>query len=431
MNSEIKKENITDVAARLQAIIETAVDGIIAINDRGVIESVNPATCKIFDYEVAELLGQNVSMLMPQPHKQNHDGYLHNYTTTGDKKIIGIGREVPGRKKDGTIFPFWLAVSEFKLGEKRMFTGVVHDMTEQKKAETALREMNQQLEGMVSERTEKLSDVVNKLLASNQQLQHEIQERKAVALALKRVEDDLREALKKEQELGMLKSRFVSMASHEFRTPLSTILSSASLMIQYIKEEQQDKREKHFQKIRSSVDMLTTILNDFLSLSRLEEGRVEAVLEAFNIQDFCKEAMEDVQHILKKGQKLKLNHAAKQMMVLMDKKLLKLILINLISNASKYSEEGTDITCSIQLLQNTLQISISDVGIGIPDEDQKHLFDRFFRASNAINIKGTGLGLHIVKRYAELMNGTVSFESVMGKGSTFTLNFDIKRDPSV
>jgi two-component system, LuxR family, sensor kinase FixL len=424
MNSDNKKENITDVAARLQAIIETAVDGIIAISDRGIIESVNPATCKIFDYEVEELLGQNVSMLMPQPHKHNHDGYINNYTTSGERKIIGIGREVPGRKKDGTIFPFWLAVSEFKLGEKRMFTGVVHDMTEQKKAETALREMNQQLEGMVSERTEKLSDVVNKLLASNQQLQHEIQERKAVEQALKRVEGDLREALKKEQELGMLKSRFVSMASHEFRTPLSTILSSADLMIQYVKEEQQDRREKHFQKIRSSVDMLTTILNDFLSLSRLEEGGVEAVLETFNIQDFCEEAMEEVQHILKKGQKLKLNHASKELVVLMDKKLLKLILINLISNASKYSDEGTDITCTVQLTQNKLQISITDTGIGIPDEEQKHLFDRFFRASNATNIKGTGLGLHIVKRYAELMHGTVSFESTFGKGSTFTLNFD-------
>jgi two-component system, LuxR family, sensor kinase FixL len=419
-----KKEDITDVAARLQAIIETAVDGIIAISDRGVIESVNPATCKIFDYAVAELLGQNVSMLMPQPYKHKHDGYIHNYTTTGDKKIIGIGREVPGRKKDGTIFPFWLAVSEFKLGEKRMFTGVVHDMTEQKKAELALRQLNEELEGMVTERTEKLSDVVNKLLSSNQQLQHEVQERKAAEQALKRVEADLREALKKEQELGMLKSRFVSMASHEFRTPLSTILSSASLMIQYVKEEQQDKREKHFQKIRSSVDMLTTILNDFLSLSRLEEGGVEVLLEDFEIHDLCKEIIEDVQTILKKGQILKLNHSSKEVMVYLDKKLLKLIFINLVSNASKYSNDNSEINCTIELQKNKLRISITDAGIGIPEEEQKHLFDRFFRASNATNIKGTGLGLHIVKRYAELMNGTVSFESTHGKGSTFTLSFD-------
>jgi PAS domain S-box-containing protein len=548
MALDIKKETILDVASRLQAIIETAVDGIIAINDRGVIESVNPATCKIFGYTEGEMLGQNVSMLMPQPHKHNHDGYINNYKTSGERKIIGIGREVPGKKKDGTIFPFWLAVSEFKLGEKRMFTGVVHDMTEQKKAETALRELNQELESIVSERTEKLSDVVNKLLSSNQQLQHEIQERKAVAQALlmsqeevkqtasllqqivyyfpdgaisvadrnlkylftggelhrlfniqpqdaigrrafflmsdekweevkpvlskvfegesvldyelperirnqdlvfdavplkepdgsinriaiftrtvtnlKRVEADLREALKKEQELGMLKSRFVSMASHEFRTPLSTILSSASLMIQYIKEEQQDRREKHFQKIKSSVDMLTTILNDFLSLSRLEEGRVEVAWETFDIKDFCKETMDDAQTIIKQGQTLKLHHPPKPLMVYLDKKLLKLIFINLISNASKYSDDAAEIYCTIKLEKNQLHISITDAGIGIPEEEQKHLFDRFFRASNATNIKGTGLGLHIVKRYAELMNGTVSFESIVGKGSTFTLSFD-------
>jgi two-component system, LuxR family, sensor kinase FixL len=179
-----KKENTADVASRLQAIIETAVDGIIAISDRGIIESVNPAGCKIFGYTEGEMMGQNVSMLMPQPHKHSHDNYMQHYLTTGERKIIGIGREVPGRKKDGTVFPFWLAVSEFKLGERRMFTGVVHDMTEQKKAEIALRELNQDLESIVSERTEKLSDVVNKLLSSNQQLQHEIQERKATAHAL-------------------------------------------------------------------------------------------------------------------------------------------------------------------------------------------------------------------------------------------------------
>ena len=545
-----KKENMVDIASRLQAIIETAVDGIIAISDRGIIESVNPATCKLFGYTEGEMLGQNVSMLMPQPHKHSHDTYMQNYLTSGERKIIGIGREVPGKKKDGTIFPFWLAVSEFKLSEKRMFTGVVHDMTEQKKAETALRRLNQDLEGIISERTEKLSDVVNKLLSSNQQLQHEIQEHKATEHALlmsqeivkqtenllqqivyyfpdgaisvadrhlnylfsggelhrlfntnpqdvigkrifpllsdekweevksilnrvfqgesildyemperlknqdlvfdavplkepdgsinriaifvrtitnlKRVEGELRESLKKEQELGLLKSRFVSMASHEFRTPLSTILSSASLMIQYVKEEQQDKREKHFKKIKSSVDILTTILNDFLSLSRLEEGRVDVHSETFEIHAFCAETIDDVKNNLKPEQTLNLHHTNKKLEVHLDKKLLKLILFNLISNASKYSDENTEIRCEIILKQDRLIISITDKGIGIPKEEQYHLFDRFFRASNATAIKGTGLGLHIVKRYAELMGGDISFESHLGKGSTFSVSFPIR-----
>ncbi len=547
MSLENKKENINDVASRLQAIIETAVDGIIAINDRGIIESVNPAGCKIFGYAEEEMMGQNVSMLMPQPHSKNHDGYMMNYLTTGERKIIGIGREVPGRKKDGTIFPFWLAVSEFKLGERRMFTGVVHDMTEQKKAEKALRELNHELEGRISERTEKLSDVVNKLLSSNQQLQHEIQERKAVAHALllsreelqqtenllqqivyyfpdgaisvadrnlnylfsggelhrlfntnpqdvigkrlfplmsdekweeikpllnkvfegesildfelperlknqdlvfdavplkesdgsinriaifmraitklKKIEGELRESLTKERELGLLKSRFVAMASHEFRTPLSTILSSASLMIQYIKAEQQDKRERHFHKIKSSVDILTTILNDFLSLSRLEEGKIDINTEDFEIHDFCRETIDDVKNILKQGQKIQLQHTDKKIDVHLDKKVLKLILFNLISNASKYSDESTEIIFEIREKKRRLIISITDAGIGIPEEEQIHLFDRFFRASNATAIKGTGLGLHIVKRYAELMGGEIHFESHLGKGSTFAVSF--------
>ena len=425
MPLEKSKETIIDVAARLQAIIETAVDGIIAINDRGIIESVNPAACNIFDYTEGEMVGQNVSMLMPNPHKHNHDGYMLNYLTTGDRKIIGIGREVPGKKKDGGIFPFWLAVSEFKLGEKRMFTGVVHDMTNQKKAEAALRQLNHDLEGRITERTEKLSDVVNKLLSSNQQLQHEIQERKAVEEALNKVESELRKALTKEQELGMLKSRFVSMASHEFRTPLSTILSSASLMIQYVKEEHQDKRQRHFQKIKSSVDILTTILNDFLSLSRLEEGRVDVNPEIFEIHEFCAETIDDVKNNIKHGQTLQLHYKNANIKVNLDKKLLKLILFNLISNASKYADEDTEIVCDVSINKNKLIISITDKGIGIPEEEQIHLFDRFFRASNATAIKGTGLGLHIVKRYAELMGGEITFESHLSKGSTFSVIFPL------
>jgi two-component system, LuxR family, sensor kinase FixL len=428
-------ESISDVASRLQAVIETAVDGIITIDERGIIEFANPSTCKIFQYEVAEMIGKNISMLMPSPYHENHDGYMHNYMSTGVKKIIGIGREVRGKKKDGTIFPFWLSVSEVKLESKRrMFTGIVHDMTEQKKAEEDLLKLNQDLESIVAERTEKLSDVVNKLLSTNQQLQHEIQERKVAEQALllsqealkntqEGVEKDLRAALNKERELGELKSRFVSMASHEFRTPLSTILSSASLSAQYTLTEQQDKREKHYQKIKSSVTSLTGILNDFLSLSRLEEGRVETHFEDVDFSIFCMEMAEEINPILRQGQHIFVKHSHESMVLQMDKKLMKMILINLLTNASKYSDEGAEINCIVKKDNNALEIDIIDHGIGIPEEDKPHMFDRFFRASNAMNIKGTGLGLNIVKRYVELMGGTIKFKSELGKGSTFTVSF--------
>lgn len=423
MNVNHENENISDVANRLDAIIQTAVDGIITISGRGIIESVNPATCKLFGYEVPEMLGQNIAMLMPMPHSHAHDGYLHNYLTTGHKKIIGIGREVLGKKKDGTTFPFWLAVSEVNLGGKRLFTGIVHDMTEQKKAEAELLVLNQELEGRIAERTERLSDVVNKLLATNQQLYHEIQERKAAEQSLLLLQVELQQALKKEQDLGLLKTRFVSMASHEFRTPLSTILSSASLMEQYTQTEQQDKRHRHYVKIKNSVEMLTMLLNDFLSISRLEEGKVELHLEKINFHTFCQEVIEEMTGLLKKGQRIVTNHKDDGLVVEMDKKLLKLILINLISNASKYSDEGETIVCETKLDGQFFTINIIDKGMGIPEEDQPHMFDRFFRASNAMNIKGTGLGLHIVKRYAEMMNGELTFESELSKGSIFTVKF--------
>lgn len=423
MNVNQGNENISDVASRLNAIIQTAVDGIITISDRGIIESVNPATCKLFGYDVPEMLGQNIAMLMPMPHSHAHDGYLHNYLTTGQKKIIGIGREVLGKKKDGTTFPFWLAVSEVEIGGKRLFTGIVHDMTEQKRAEEELLILNQELEGRIAERTERLSDVVNRLLATNQQLYHEIQERKAAEQSLLLLQVELQQALKKEQDLGLLKTRFVSMASHEFRTPLSTILSSASLMNQYTQTEQQDKRHRHFLKIKNSVEMLTMLLNDFLSISRLEEGKVELCLEEINFHAFCQEVIDEMNNLLKKGQHILTKHQNDGLVVQMDKKLLKLILINLISNASKYSDDDEVIICETKLDGQFFTINIIDKGMGIPEEDQKHMFDRFFRASNAMNIKGTGLGLHIVKRYAEMMNGELSFESELSKGSTFTVKF--------
>lgn len=427
MNVNHENENISDVANRLNAIIQTAVDGIITISDRGIIESLNPATCRIFGYDVSEMLGQNIAMLMPSPHREVHDNYISNYMTSGHRKIIGIGREVLGKKKDGSTFPFWLAVSEVNLGGKRLFTGIVHDMTEQKKAEAELLKLNQELEGKIAERTEKLSDVVNKLLATNQQLYHEVQERKAAEQSLLLLQLELQQALKKEQDLGLLKTRFVSMASHEFRTPLSTILSSASLMDQYTQTEQQDKRHRHFLKIRNSVEMLTMLLNDFLSISRLEEGKVELSLEKVNFQAFCQEVMDEMNITLKKGQKLITHHEDADLVIEIDKKLLKLMLINLISNASKYSEEDTTIICETQKVGQLFSLSIIDKGMGIPEEDKPHMFDRFFRASNAMNIKGTGLGLPIAKRYAEMMNGELSFESELSKGSTFTVTFLLEK----
>lgn len=219
MDKQLSYEHFPEAAVRLQNIIETAIDGIITIDERGVVETINPAAAKLFGYEPEEVLGNNVNMLMPSPDRENHDGYISRYKSTGEARIIGIGREVTGRRKDGSTFPMRLAVSEIRLKGRRIFTGFIHDLTDVKEAEEKIRKLNEELEEKVVQRTEELASVVNKLLNTNRQLQHEVQERKVAEEALRQSEQETRKALEKEKELSELKSRFVSMASHEFRTP--------------------------------------------------------------------------------------------------------------------------------------------------------------------------------------------------------------------
>jgi two-component system sensor kinase FixL len=418
-------DSTRDSKSRLDAIINTAIDGIITIDERGIIESINPAALKLFGYSEKEVLGKNVSFLMPNPYQKEHDKYLQNYMETGVRKIIGIGREVTGMRKDSSTFPVRLAVSETWLDKKRIFTGIVHDLTEVKKAEEEAHRLNQQLEQKVIERTEELAHVVNRLLKTNVQLENEVQERKNIEDALLKVQKELTGSLEKEKQLNELKSRFVSMASHEFRTPLSTILSSVSLIGRYIKEEQQPNREKHIDRIKSAVTNLTGILNDFLSLSKLEEGKMKMMAETCNLGDICQEVKDEVQGLLKTGQKLRFEVNNPDLELFLDRRHLKNILLNLLSNAIKYSEEGQNIFFRTWDKANMITFEVEDEGIGIPEEDQEHLFSRFFRAHNAINIQGTGLGLNIVKRYVEMLSGSLAFESEEGKGSTFRVTVPV------
>lgn len=242
----------------------------------------------------------------------------------------------------------------------------------------------------------------------------------------KKAENEIRKSLEKEKELNELKSRFVSMASHEFRTPLSTILSSVSLVQKYDSPENEDKREKHIIRIKSAVNNLTGILNDFLSLDKLETGKVENNPVEFDVVKFAEEMTEEMQAVAKKGQSVIYKHSGKNTIVVADKHILKNILHNLLSNASKYSGEGTEVSFNTFSDKTKLKIEIRDNGIGIPEEEKQHMFERFFRAKNAVNIGGTGLGLNIVKKYTELLNGEIGFESKAGEGTTFTLIIPLK-----
>ncbi len=240
----------------------------------------------------------------------------------------------------------------------------------------------------------------------------------------KKAETELRSALEKEKELNELKSRFVSMASHEFRTPLSAILSSAYLLSQYASPDDPPQKKKHIQRIVSSVTSLTEILNDFLSVGKIEEGKLAPRFAEYDIQKQMMDVIQDVQHMLKNGQHVDYTHVGADAMVYLDPSTMKHIVTNLLSNAIKFSGENTTIELVTENNGNNFILSVKDYGIGIPKEEQEHLFKRFFRSSNVTNIQGTGLGLHIVAKYSELLNGAIECESDLGKGTKFTITFN-------
>ncbi|HTE00096.1 MAG TPA: PAS domain-containing sensor histidine kinase [Mucilaginibacter sp.] len=393
-----------DNAALLKAIIQNAIDGIITISDRGIIESINPAACKLFGYTPEEVIEKNVSFLMPPPDREQHDSYLSRYQQTGVPRIIGIGREVTGLRKDGTKFPFRLGVSEVIYSGRTIYAGFIHDISKEKEAEEKLKQYASHLEEQVQERTQSLLKTVT---------------------ALQEAKEEVSLSLEKEKELGQLKSRFVSMASHEFRTPLSTVQLSASLIDKYAQPLENDHISKHVGKIKNAVGNLTTILNDFLSLEKLEAGKVEPTFCTFDLVKLAEEITEEMQMVAKQNQNIIYQHTGISSLVKLDNNLLKNCIINLIANAIKYSGENTFIEFNTEIDEHQCIITVKDNGIGIPDNDQKHLFEAFFRAHNTGNIPGTGLGLNIVARYTGLMNGKIDFKSSVNQGTLFTLSFPI------
>ncbi|MDA9555454.1 PAS domain-containing sensor histidine kinase [Pelobium sp.] len=388
----------------LNAIIENAIDGIITIDSRGIVESINPSGCVLFGYNAEEIIGKNISVLMPEPDKSKHDGYIRKYQETHHAHVIGIGREVKGKKKNGDVFPFRLAVSEVQYDGRIIYTGFIHDLTKEKHAEDQLKQYTNRLELLVEERTKELKSLV--------QL---IQEAK----------EEVSLSLEKEKELNQMKSRFVSMASHEFRTPLSSIQLSASLISKYAEPFEHPGIGKHVGKIKSAISNLTTILNDFLSLERLEAGAVDAHPESFDLVKFSEEIVEEMQLVAKQNQNIIYQHTGTKSIINCDPSLLKNCIINLISNAIKYSGENTFIEFNTEINSKNFTITVKDNGIGIPTSEQKQLFEPFFRAHNTGSIPGTGLGLNIVSRYMGLMNGEIQFESAENNGTKFTLIFKI------
>jgi PAS domain S-box-containing protein len=396
--------------AHMTSLFENATEGIILTKGHGVIVMVNPAAEKIFGYTSSELIDQPIEILIPDKYKPHHHQLREGFYEHPSNRSMGAGRDLHGRKKDGSNIPVEVSLSYYKLKGDLYVIAFVVDITLRKKIEQSMLEQKIELE--------KTTDKIKQL---NADLEIKVEERTLILKeALQKLESsqqELSESLDKERELNEIKSRFVSMASHEFRTPLTTVLSSASLISKYNGPEDFEKREKHLNKIRNSVNNLNDILEDFLSLGKLNEGRVSTKFEELEILEAIQETIEEMKPLLKKGQQLLLEGDT-LCKANTDKKLLHNILVNLISNAIKFSDESKPITISAKNEKNSVVIAVSDKGIGISEADQEHLFTTFFRATNATNIQGTGLGLHIVKRYIDLLGGEIGLKSQLNIGTT-------------
>lgn len=345
---------------------------------------INEKGCDVFGYSREEVLGKDWFTNFADLAEGNEENYT--YYNFENKKLLwvpsfecGVFCKSGERKLIG-----WRNTTIFDSSGSILATLCAgQDITERKKLETHKNEYTEELEEIIEERTKKL-----------------------------------REALKNERNLNELKSSFISLASHELRTPLTIVMSSIILIEKYHKAKLYNNEKKHIDRIKESVKLFTTILDDFMSLDKLERGIVIANNDQFDLMEFLKQTKEEVNGICKHNQKIKIKYKGSPT-VFTDQKILRNVLINLLSNAIKYSEK--DIILSAKVSMGEITIQVKDKGIGIGEEEQKYVFTRFFRAENTTNIPGTGLGLSIVKGYMELLEGNIEFKSKKNKGSTFTL----------
>lgn len=398
------EQNNFNQSYRYEALFNHASMGIVVVNSQGIILSVNPFALNLFCYSIDEIIDKPIEILIPKRFHHRHVDHREQYTQSPKSRPMGLGMGLFGVKKDGNEFAVEVSLGTYEKDGDKNVIAFISDTSVRKNAEAEIIKLNDELEATVEQRTKELTDAMHQLEKSKEELSR---------------------SLAKEKELSELKSRFVSMASHEFRTPLSTVLSSSYLIEKYVKAEEQPKRERHLQRIVSSVNMLTDILNDFLSVGKIEEGKIPVRISYFNIRVHIEAVIEEIKNNLKPNQQIKYKHEG-ETEVELDTSLMKHIIMNLVSNASKFSAEGSIIEIDTTGTEQQLILRVKDNGIGISKEDQHHLWERFFRGTNVANIQGTGLGLHIIAKYAELMNGTTACNSELEKGTEFILTFNKK-----
>ncbi|WP_100614871.1 PAS domain-containing sensor histidine kinase [Confluentibacter citreus] len=395
-------------------LFEAVSEGVIVVNSKQEIVETNASAERMFGYKKDELVGQHLNVLIPQKYHSGHGAHVEGFMKHKESRQMGRGRDLFGAHKNGNTFPVEAGLNPLEINKESFVMALVIDISIRKQQELELQELNNELERKVNERTKALSDTVEELKTVNSERDAEIK---------KRIEaqNKTKSALKKEKELNELKTKFLSLVSHEFKTPLSGILTSAMLLGKYKLTEQQEKRDKHVKTISDKVHYLNNILNDFLSIEKLDTGKINYKFCTFKVSKVVNEVVYNANMLLKEGQEIKYPENIDDYSMFQDEKIVELALSNLVHNAIKYSSENTLVDIQIKQNDKTTTFKIKDNGIGIPLNDQKNIFNRYFRAENALLTQGTGIGLNIVKSHLENLGGTISFWSEENKGSEFVI----------
>lgn len=373
--------------SRLEAILNSAVDAIITIDELGRIESVNPATKTMFGYTESELIGRNVSMLMPSPFQEEHDEYLLNYLTSGIRKIIGIGREVIGKRKDGTTFPMHLAVSEIRIENKRAFTGIVRDISDLKEAQRRLSELNEDLEERVRERTNELRQAQAELVAKE-----------------------------KLATLGQISGGI----AHEIRNPLNAVKTSVYFLLN-AKHPTPAKTIEHLNRIDRQVTLIDHVITALSDVAKLPDPR----LQPLSIENCLRGVLGGL--TLPSNIEVLWDVSENVPPAIVDENQMSIVFRNLIRNARDAMEQGGQLTIHVSHTDGRIHVSIADNGSGIAPEDLPHVMEPLY----STKARGMGLGLAISKTIVEKNRGKIEVATEWGKGTEFVVSLDAARSGEI
>ncbi len=390
-------------------VLEQSPVSIVITDTNGNIEYVNPKFTEVSGYTLNEAKNENPRIL--KSGEQPTDYYKEMWET------ILSGKTWQGKfhnkNKEGKLFWESAIISPIKNneGEITNFVAIKEDITKQVEIENELKQYREKLEDLVEERTSELNNV-NKRLA--EKLEKE-----------KKLEEELEESLKKERDINELKTKFIATVSHEFRTPLAALQSSSELIQIYSAKGNEEKKQKHINRVTTTVKYLTKLLDDVLTVSRADREILENNPENTDIKEFILSVVEETKKDKKAGQEIDLDFKLDKRNNFIDTNLLRKVIVNILGNSIDYSPANENITIEVESTEENLLVEIADKGIGINEEEIEYIFDAFYRTQNSIGTQGVGLGLFIAKKALDILEGSISVKSKINDGTTFQIRVPI------